>query len=245
MRSPNLRRQLTGAVVAVVLGSISATNAWAVAWTNATGANTSFGWASGMNNIGLYGDPTVTSWGFTFLDTVNYRATGGGGSGGFASDWTRVTTDVATAVPAPGASMQFIKVVEWGFWGTGEVGQPMHPDLDPSDFSALSTFQVFRFAPAPTGTTGALVVPITFNPDGTWMAERVLDGDVYFATTDPTETWWNRAQLRVDNSLQVLGTAPPGSFIEKAGMNIIVPEPTTVFFLVAGLGSLALRRSRR
>jgi hypothetical protein len=238
MRSPILRRQLTGAVVAVVVGFLAIQDASAVAWANATGANSAFGWSAGMNNVGLYGNPTVYDWGFSFEDTVNYRSEGGGGPGNIATDWARWTSNVATATPSPGPSVLFVRVIEWGYWGTGEVGEPMHPDLDPTDFSALSTFNVSRFVPSP-GNSGTLQVPITFYPNGIWYAERTLSQPWVAATG------MDRFQVRVDNSLQVLGTAPPNSFIEKAAMIVITPEPTTVLFLLAGFTPLALRRSRK
>ncbi|MFQ5412316.1 MAG: hypothetical protein ACE5EC_08450, partial [Phycisphaerae bacterium] len=53
-------------------------------WTNAAGSNGQFQWNSGQNQglANLYQDPTVLDVGFLFSNTANFRADGGGGSGG-------------------------------------------------------------------------------------------------------------------------------------------------------------------
>jgi hypothetical protein len=49
----------------------------------------------------------------------------------------------------------------------------------------------------------------------------------------------------VTDTLQVTSTAAAGSFIEKTGMRIIVPEPGSALLVLAGFVPLALRRRRR
>ena len=241
MRSPTLRRRLICAGVAVLVALISSSDASASSWTSPSGANTAFGWSSGFNNTDRFGQPTVTSIGFLFDQTVNFVAQGGGGTGASTTDFARVTLDTAGSVPAGAPLVHFIKISEWGTWSEDK--------SQPSDFTVQADFQVFRFVPTPTGTTGVIQFGsntgyFTFNPNGTWSAERTLT--VGEAGNPPrADLDWRRFQVTVTDTIQVASSAPAGSFIEKTGMRIIVPEPTTVLFLVAGFGPLVLRRAGR
>ena len=101
---------------------------------------------------------------------------------------------------------------------------------------------MFRFQPSPLGNTGAINIDAVFYGDGTWEASYTLDAGV---TAPPyADQPWQRFQITVTNTIQVDGAAPAGSFIEKQGMQIIVPEPATVALLVLGIGSLVIRRRR-
>jgi hypothetical protein len=222
--------------VAVTVGVAASNDAIAVSWTNASGANSSFSWSGGFNNVGLFGDPTITPGGFFFNDTVNFIAQGGGGSGATATDFARTTVDVAGSVPAGAPPIHFIRVVEFGTWSN---------DISvESDFTVQADFAVFRFIPGPPGSTFSLPMATTFFPDGTWISERTLTageiGNPNFADQD-----WSRFQITVTNTIQVDGGAAAGSFIEKTGMHIITPEPASVLFLLAAFCPVVMRRASR
>jgi hypothetical protein len=242
----SVRRRLVGAVVAVVLVSIASTDAMAGSWANASGTNEAFGWSGGFNNTGRFGDPVVypafpgdLRRGFGFENTVDFIATNPDGlTGATANDFARVTVNTAASVPAGAPMVYSFTVIEWGTWSS--------TISDPSDFSVQADFKVFRFQPTPNGDTFPLTMPVTYYPDGTWTARRTLTGTWYHQANpaQPRTGEWRQFQVTVTNSLNVTGDAPAGSFIEKSGMTIIIPEPTTVLFLLAGFGPLVLRRSR-
>jgi hypothetical protein len=224
-------------VMVAVIGAmcVAASPVWAGPWSNASGANAAFGWSGGQNNTGRFGDPVVSESGFLFAAPVDFRADGGGGVSDSATDFARVTANIATSVPAGAPAIQFITVKEWGTWSQ-DVSNPA------TDFGFQLDYSVFRYAPTPLGTTGSIDIDAMFHPDGTWEASYTLNAGV--AVPPYADKPWERFQITVTNTIQVDGAAPSGSFIEKQGMQIIVPEPATVALLVMGIGSLAIRRRR-
>ena len=228
------RRQTVPALLAFLAVVVCTSAAFGGAWTNASGANERFGWSSGSNTNDHFGNPDVTVGGFLFNNTVDFIAEVGGIES--VSDISQVIVDVATADPAPADPIDTVIVQEWGTWTV---------DLsEVSDFTFQSSFNIFRYAPSPLGTTGAIDIgEPTFNPDGTWFISYTLIAGE--STYPKTEVPWERFRIQVTNTLQVDSGAPAGSYIEKTGMNIIVPEPSTALFFLVGLGSVALRRSRR
>jgi hypothetical protein len=209
--------------------------AWGVSWPfNASGSNARFGWSGGEYNTGKFGVPIVTTAGFFFVNPNNFRSEVP--SPLSTTDFARVTLDRAGSTPPGAAPIHFITVEEWGTYA-GNV----------SDLTVQVDFQVFRFSPAPPGTTGPLNFGtgtgfITFNPNGTWSASRTLTAGG--ASPPFSNLDWNRLQVTVTNTIQVDGAAAPGSFIEKRGMRIIIPEPASMLLLLAGLGPIVLWRSR-
>ncbi len=258
MRSrKGLRFVAVSAGTAAILLAFTGTASAAVAWGNASGSNAGFGWSGGQNNIDPvtgpgFGTPTVYTWGFDFANPVNFRSEGGGGVGDTTEDFARVTMDRALSTPAGAPAFHFIRVREWGTYDLGDyTGDPT------AYLTVQADFSVFRFSPTPLGNTGPVIIsstsaPPVFTPydaqapenGGTWYADRILVagevGNPPYANLD-----WNKFQITVTNAIQVDGTAPAGSFIDKTGMQIITPEPGSVLLLVAGMGSLMLRRSRR
>lgn len=226
---PQWRALAWCAAVAVMVGGATA---YGSAWTNDNGSNGRFSWQDGNNANDLYGDPTVTEAGFFFLNPVDFRAEGGGGVGDSVTDTARWVMDVGAH-----DSIDFITVEEWGIWSS---------DIsDPSDYEFDVAFDVFRFDPSPPGSTTSITIPVTVELDGTWHAEYTL---VAGAAGNPpaSDQPWNKMQITVVNTLQVDGTtAPAGTFIEKQGMRVIIPEPASLLFLALGLGSVAVCRSRR
>jgi hypothetical protein len=221
--------------IAVVVVCAVAAPSWAGSWSNASGANAAFGWSGGQNNTDRFGNPAVSEAGFLFSDPVDFRAEGGGGVSASKTDFARVTVNIATSVPAGAPAIEFITVKEWGTWSAGI----SDPD---TDFGFQLDYSVFRYAPTPLGNTGAIDIDATFYPNGTWAASYTLNAGV---TSPPyADKPWERFQITVTNTIQVDGAAPSGSFIEKQGMQIIVPEPATVALLMMGIGSLAIRRRR-
>lgn len=207
----------------------------AVAWDNPSGSNARLGWSGGENNTDLFGDPSINEAGFFFNNPDNFRADLTVTS---ATDFARVQVNTNNSTPAGAAPIETITVREWGTW--------THEISEVSDFTVQADYSIFRYSPFPPGSTGALDMPVTFNPDGTWHAELTLNvGD---EVTSPIFDWDQPAvdfQITVTNTIQVAVDAPVGSFIEKEGMWITVPEPSTGLICLMGLGSLALRSSRR
>jgi hypothetical protein len=236
MRSSSVKGRLLMAAVASAVGLFSTIEAQASPWLNASGANSGFGWSGGQNNTDRFGNPTVLPSGFYFNNTVNFSATGGGGSGASTTDFARVTVDTAGSVPAGAPLVHSITVREFGPW-TNSISAA-------SDFTVQADFAVFRQIPGPPGSTFSLPMATTFFADGTWESERTLTagevGNPNFADVD-----WRRFQITVTNTIQVNGSAPLGSTIVKSGMEIIIPEPASFLLLLAGFGPLVLRRSSR
>ncbi len=229
LKASLLRTVLIAGVVLLGAGVAQATTPW----NNPSGSNAAFGWSNGTNNTDLFGSPIVTTAGFFFLQPNDFSAQGGDGISDSATDFARVIVDVAGSTPAGAPPIHFITVEEWGTWSlNGSM---------PSDYSVQADYSVFRFSPAPPGVTGSLSLPVVFNADGTWTAARTLTagtpGNPPFSDLD-----WNRFQITVTNTIQVNGTAPAGSVIEKAGMRIIIPEPASVMLVLGGLLPLLRRR---
>ncbi|MFH0981012.1 MAG: PEP-CTERM sorting domain-containing protein [Planctomycetota bacterium] len=245
-------RGVVAIAVAALMLCVSAAEA-ATAWSSpptgpgASGSNARFGWSGGENNydpvIGPgFGNPTAHLWGFYFENTVDFRAEGGGDT---TQDVARVTIDKAGA-SGPADPFPWIAVREYGtYFG------------DPSFFTVQADFAVMRYSPLPPGPTGPVIIasssqPPTFVPDfpenpalgGYWYAQRTLTAG---APGNPpyADVQWNRFKITVTDTVQVSGSATEGSWIEKTGMKIIIPEPTSVLLMLTGFGSLALRRSRR
>jgi hypothetical protein len=218
-------------LVATVL--IGASTVFASSWTNASGANTAFGWSSGYNNTDHFGNPTVSPIGFFFSNPVNFKAQVGTLS---VTDFARVRIDTKDAVPSPGALITDILVYEWGTY-SGQI----------SDFSVQADFAIIRYDPAPTKNTGSMNLATTFYGDGTWFSQRWLHVGDSVPGFPPTPWTWGAVkefQITVTNTIQVAGAAAAnGAWIEKDGMRIITPEPSSIL-LLGFVGLLIARRSR-
>jgi len=215
---------------------IGASTAFAGSWTNATGANTAFGWANGYNDKDHFGNPTVNTFGFFFLDPVNFKAELGTLS---VADFARVRIDSKDAVPPEGPMISDVWVYEWGTY----FGQP-------SDFTVQADFAIIRYDPTPQKNTGPMNLTTTFYGDGTWTSQRLLQvGDIVpgFPPVPPAPWTWaavKEFQITVTNTIQVTGAAAAnGAWIEKDGMKIIIPEPASVL-LFGFLGLVGVRRFR-
>jgi hypothetical protein len=215
----------------LVTGLVLFCAAWAratpIPWANASGSNAAFGWSNGENNNNYFGNPTVSTSGFLFNQMNGFIAQGGGGNSASTTDFARVIVDVANSTPPGAPPIHTIIVEEWGTWSMSMGSQP-------SDFSVQADFSVFRFLPNPPGGSGSLTLPVVFNGDGTWTATRTL--------TAAPGLDWSRFQITVTNTIQVNGTAPLGSFVEKTGMQIFVPEPASLLLVLGGLLPLVRRR---
>lgn len=207
----------------------------ASSWTNASGSNARFGWSGGENNTDHFGNPTVTTDGFFFTDPDDFIADVDTGILS-VTDFARVTVDVAGATPNPASPIPQITVREWGTFAG---------DLE--DLNLQADFVVFRYSPMPPGSTSTINLPndatVFDEEEGTWFTEYVLTAGE--AGNPPyADQPWSRFQITVTNTVQVDGGAPAGSFIEKMGMSIVVPEPSTLLLLV-GCIPLIPRRLRR
>lgn len=205
-----------------------------IPWSNSSGSNAAFGWSNGENNTGRFGNPTVTTAGFLFNQMDAFIAQGGGGGGASTTDFARMIVNVANSTPPGAPAVHQIIVQEWGTWSASAGSVP-------ADFAVQADFAVFRYLPTPLGTTGSLSLPVTFNSNGTWTASRTLTAGAPnnppFANLD-----WRKFQMTVTNTIQVNGSAPAGSFIEKTNMWIIIPEPASLLLVLGGLLPLVRRR---
>ena len=195
-------------------------------WTNEEGANSAFGWSGGNNTSDHFGDPGVTPAGFFFHDLDDFRADGGGGFSETTADTANVTVDTRDADPVPGPAIDMMLVREWGTWQGDDFA---------ADFVVNASVMLFRQWPLPPSPLGPVMMTVTHDDEEhTWSAQTVIELDA-----------WNRFDVSVNDSITVNSSAPANSWIEKTGMEIIVPEPTSMLFLLGGFGMLAVRRSRR
>lgn len=198
-------------------------------WVPATDGNAVFSYVNGRNEgaADLYKTPTLMGYGFLFENTANFRSDGGGGAG-------QSTSNVAFAeLTAVSNSLENITVREWGTYSVG-AGQTAASVLT---LQADMTLQVFLPGPPFISVTQFDIdnAFLDFKPDGTWESRGTLT---------PALGAWNNAWLSVSNTLVVESTAAPGSFFTKAGMEVIVPEPTSLVLLIVGITPV-LRRRRR
>jgi len=208
-----------GAAVALTFALAGSANAGA--WSNDSGSNSAFSWSGGQNSQDHFGNPTVSDTGFRFNNTVGFRAEGGGGSGDSVSDIAQV---LLTATSAP---LSFFTVREWGTWSS---------DIsDSSDFVVQASIAVQSFSPpGPAVQVDISGQTLVFDPDGTWYTQGTI--------TAPGGGWFVGV-FKVNNTIQVDGVAPAGSFIEKTGMQVTLPEPASIVLLLAGSGALCIRRA--
>jgi len=222
--------------IAVIAGALLCENAYAATfpWTNATGSNGQFQWASG-ENVGLanlYQDPAVLDVGFLFSNTANFRADGGGGSAASVSNLASASVISQAIGPLNG-----VFVHEWGIWSAGANDDPFQV------FTLQADATLTVVLPAGGGTTqfdiGAnhlVFNPMDANGVGTWEASGTLI---------PNGGDWTFGLLNFSNTLQVSSAAAPGSFFEKLGMQATIPEPASLVLLLMGAGPLLLRRRPR
>ena len=232
---------LSCTAIVSALAMVSAASAAEFNWAQPTGLSPGGGFSySTGKNIGvanLYGEPTILNVGFDFNSTQNFQALGGGGSAGLANNIA------STVVIAQGlGSITQIRIQEFGTWSA--------PGLDPASLDQATLNSFFPF----TGILGLQPISpggaqqfsnfsssIVFNPDGTWTAE----GTLIPATSGGS--FFNIGAVTANNELRVSASsaAPAGSTFEKLGSMVVVPEPTTIVLLLAGLAPLSLRRRRR
>lgn len=196
------------------------------------GSHSKWAWEAGMNTSveHFHGDPTIDEDGVRFDATQNFRAEIGGSLG--VTDTAQLDLDTA-AVSA--AALEEFRIVEWGTWHIPE-GSGVQPE---DVFTIQADLFVLRTAPFFNISELDIAPSIVFNADGTWYNEGTLSA--------PDAFGWVAGQFKITNTLQVLGSAPAGSFFQKGGMGMLgaVPEPTTIALLLAGSGALFLRRRNR
>jgi hypothetical protein len=228
-------------LVALVAAVVFASPAFAGPWTfNATGSNARFGWSGGQHVAlpggSAHGSPVVSQDGFFFVDyygDMNFRAEVGGVQTVNAGVSVRVTPANSTPPGAP--PIDLIIVREYGTWG-GNL----------SDIQAQADFDITEYVTGYANNTGTLTfTPATFNPDGTWTAERTFVP----GPGNPLGAPWTNPniladfKIRVRNLVGVQGSVA-GTFIEKKGLQIIVPEPGALLLLAVAL-PVAFRRVGR
>ncbi|MBN2563073.1 MAG: PEP-CTERM sorting domain-containing protein [Phycisphaerae bacterium] len=227
------KRSALIAVLAAVVCVVQLPASAAVPWSNPAGANTRFGWSEGQNNdIDLFKSPTITHTGFTFDSIEGFRAERSSPTYPTSiTDVTRVKLDVRNAVGGPAERITDVTIQEWGLWeNTG---------ADPSDSSIFNVQTNFRVAPLDAWHLPITqAVPVVYEYDaedgGTWYGELTI-------TIPYTDVY--KFQIQDENILSV-DDGLAGSYIEKLGVRIIVPEPGSLLLLASSCIAL-LRRSRR
>jgi hypothetical protein len=215
-------------------------------WTfNSSGSNERFGWSSGKHESlpdgSAFGSPVVDATGFLFNNTygdMQFLAQVGGPQTVNAGISVKVNTAGSTPSGAP--PIDTITVREYGTWG-GNL-----PDL-----GVQADFNITEYVTGYVNDTGPInLPPVTFNTDGTWMTQYVFVIGPSNPFGDPWTGSFNGLpvapladfKIRVRDLIGAQGTIP-GTFIEKTGMQIIVPEPSSLLALLV-FGSLVWKRVR-
>lgn len=215
------------------LAMASAASAAEFNWspTAATSPNGAFTYQVGKN-IGisdLLGSPAIidtsSTAGFEFNTGQTFVASGGGGSAGLANNIA--STLIISGTQGP---INAITIREFGTWLApgGEAPEDI--------FNFTLILGLAPISPGGAQQFSALSDTIDFNPDGTWTAEGTLV---------PNAGFFMIGSITAENILGVEAIATAGSTFTKLGSTLLIPEPTTVALLLAGLGPLALRRRRR
>lgn len=231
MKSPFVTRSPKTMLLGLLSIALLASAAQAATpWSTPSGDNIRFAWSGGQNtDANFFESPTITDLGF-FFSPSNFRAeVTTPGLGDVAADVALVDINVFGANGGGGAPpISYFKIAEWGTY-----------DGDILDFSVKADANVTRVIPpmGPTGILDLAAVAWDYNGPGTWYTERT------FWLDDPPN--WSLFAVTYSNSIEVEGDAPVGSFIEKNGAMIILPEPSSLAVLLVGLGLTAVRRRAR
>jgi hypothetical protein len=202
----------------------SGSSAFAADWAfNSSGSNARFTWSQGQHvegypDVTAHGSPVVTVDGFFFNNTygdMSFRAEAGSKE--------TVQSSVYVYLSANGAPIDQVIVREYGTWGG-----------NPALLGVQADFLVFDWMEF---TDTHIDLPtVTFNPDGTWVTQ-------YTYYPNPTLTEFDISVVNIVSAIGGAGFVPP-PFIEKTGLEIIVPEPSTLLLLVA-VAPLLVKRNRR
>ncbi len=215
------------AVVVCAVGSF----AFADPWENDTdsGSNARCEWYSGEHMFAnkVHGSPTVIEDGFHFLNEwgdMDFSAA----MGESIQAGVQVTVDTVAAGTDP---IEFVTVREWGTWG-GVL----------ADVGVQPSFSIFDWTNYQD--TGELELPDpVIESDGTWHVETTLvfepGNGLGWPFNDPQAV----LQITVKNLLSASGT-DPSTFVGKTGLEIVIPEPSSLWLLL-GFGPLLIRRARR
>jgi hypothetical protein len=206
------------AIAVLATGPSAFAGSWAF---NTSGSNTRFAWSNGMHmpgypDVTAHGSPSVTQDGFFFTNAYGdmHFRADAGGK-------ETVQASVYAYMNVTGAPVDQFTVREYGTWG--------------GDLSALSVQADFLVFDWVTFTDTAVDMPdVTFLSNHTWFTE-------YSYVPDPTLTEFD---ISVVNMISATNTVTPGTFIEKTGLEIIVPEPTTILLVLAAMPLLG-RWNRR
>lgn len=203
-----------------------------VPWTIPSGSTTSYMYAGGGSDNGLFGDPLIVGDTFLFFPQ-NFRAESVNGVPDTVSD--RLEFDLW--VKNSGDKITEIRLDEYGDWGT----------LTSGTVSASGTLFITDLdnarLPKNSNLTTAPGMPIVSNvgASGDWSGYVQID-----VANDLVP--WQHIKIILNNNLQATSAVGSTSFIQKkvgtAGIGItVIPEPATLM-LLAGTAGLMLRRRR-
>ncbi|OHB59435.1 MAG: hypothetical protein A2173_04950 [Planctomycetes bacterium RBG_13_44_8b] len=199
-------------------------------WSNSSGTASGFSWANGGSDKGLFGDPTLVGGNTFVFAPTNFRAESSNGISAITSD--RLQFDL---IANPGKEIKSIKITEGGDYGIqfeGKVsagGAIFITNLEQYEVRK----QLFDMEPD---------MPIMPPPyEGLW------DGQVEISNLN-----WSYLRVVLNNNLIAISLPGSTTWIEKkdfgsnVNIEIIIPEPATLFILALGSFTLPLcRRSQR
>ena len=222
-------------ILALCAVQASAATLWP---SNSSGSNSRFGWSGGEYSTGRFGSPNVDPAGFHFVNPVNFKAERGVLN--TATDFVDVNVNVDTATPAPADPLPTILIKEWGIWHSNS-------GLVSGNVAAGPTTSLTGIRPeAGISAVHSFGSAVTYGPYdsglgyGTWYAEYLYTPSL--SKPIPERLPWVEVVITVTDNLYALST---GSWIQKDGMEIIIPEPSTVLLLLGGFGAMFGRSRRR
>jgi hypothetical protein len=213
--------------------------ATAVPWANETGSNPRFGWSDGQSDDGgleqggLWGDPTVTEHGFFFEDMNDlFKAEAAYPASDNIASSLSVTIDTSGSSPPGAAPLSELRIREWGSF-TGDI-----EDVDASGGTVL----LLPISPSGTPTElGQLTMAFDIE-EHTWEASMdILFADIGGTPPFPPEV--SIFGIDITNHLQAIPLDGAAS-IQKLGAEITLPEPATLGLVLCGFLPIVLRRAR-
>jgi hypothetical protein len=206
------------AIAVLATGSSAFASSWAF---NSSGSNARFTWSNGQHLAGYpdqtaHGSPVVTQDGFFFVNAY--------GDMQFRAEVgakETVHSSIYAYLSVAGTPVDQIIVREYGTWGGDQAALSVQADFLVYDWVAYSD-------------TSVDMPDVTFLPNHTWFTQ-------YTYVPDPTLTEFD---FSVVNMISATDTLTRGTYIEKTGLEIIVPEPATMLLVLAAL-PLLVRWNRR
>lgn len=206
-----------------------------VSWTTPAGSAAIFDYSEGGSTDALFGEPTITPSGFWFDPPAFFSSATNGGA-------DNTDSEMQVRVKQTAGALVEVIITETGTY-TGTAGSEF------SAFTDITLTQIDPFAFPPLHNVSAdTYVDGVYDADGNWVLGADGSGtwvkQVTIDLTTYTAGGWNEFRLNIHNFLQTTASVGGSAYIEKTGVDVHVPEPTTVGLLALGLVGLGVRRRR-